>query len=163
MRQTVHPPTQNTTHHCAIRALMHLWPCWHRMCAIAEGMGCLHKLAQAAERHHTWSAWRHRLDGTVRSEVTNVAKIVPTKKSRRALREVSKKLVISTSLVLERGPQQSAARRDCCRSYSWSQSGSLGPAVSALLICRYTFSSRSAQALIDSCLFRLSRKKYSSK
>ena len=49
-----------------------------------------------------------------------------------------------------------------------SQSGSSEPAVcsrraSALVIWRYTFSSRSAQALIDSCLFRFSRKKYSSR
>ena len=33
---------------------------------------------------------------------------------------------------------------------------------STLVIQRYTFSSRSAQALIDSCLFLLSRKKYTS-
>ena len=46
-----------------------------------------------------------------------------------------------------------------------SQSGSVAFAVcsrrpDALVICTYTFSSRSAQALIDSCLFRLSPKKY---
>ena len=49
------------------------------MCVIAEGMGCLHKLAHAPERHDTWGAWRHLLDGTVRSEVTNEAKSVSTK------------------------------------------------------------------------------------
>ena len=49
-----------------------------------------------------------------------------------------------------------------------SQSGSSEPAVcskreSALVIWRYTFSSRSAQALLDFRLFRFSRKKYSSR
>ena len=56
----------------------------------------------------------------------------------------------------------------CWRSYNRSQSGSLESAVcskraSALVIGRYTFSPRSAHALIDSCLFLFSRKKYSSK
>ena len=56
---------------------------------------------------------------------------------------------------------------DSC-SYNRFQSGSIDSAVcsrraTALVIWRYTFSSRSAQALSDSCLFLLSRKKYSSR
>ena len=47
-------------------------------------------------------AWRHPLDGTVRSEVTNVAKIVPTNIPPSEARSCSKTLLNSMSLVLER-------------------------------------------------------------
>ena len=42
-------------------------------------MVCLHRLTHSAECHDTWLARRHRVNGTVRSEVTNVATCVFTK------------------------------------------------------------------------------------
>ena len=65
-------PHGRPTHTCAIRALILLWPCCHRMCII-KGPGSLQRLAHAARRSVTKGARRRRLDVAVQPEVTNVA------------------------------------------------------------------------------------------
>ena len=49
MGRAIRPPTQNTTHHCAIRALTLLWSCCHRITASQKHPASSQKVSEGTD------------------------------------------------------------------------------------------------------------------